>query len=71
MDAESTAVASIASTLKDHVEIAKDNSKVLAEMNDGIHGIYKAMEKLTEGIAKQNALLAEENEDKRKYHIQS
>ena len=70
MNVEGTAVASIASTLKEVVENAKDNSKVLAEMNGDIRRVYKAIEKLTEGIAQQNALLTEQNDDKRKYHIE-
>ena len=70
MNVEGTAVASIASTLKEVVENAKDNSKLLAEMNGDIRCVYKAIEKLTEGIAQQNALLAEQNDDKRKFHIE-
>ena len=63
MNVEGTAVASIARTQKEVVENAKDNSKVLAEMNVCIRRVYKAIEKLTEGIAQQN-------DDKRKYHIE-
>ena len=70
MNVEGTAVAFIASTLKEVVENAKDNSKVLADMNGGIRPVYKAMEKLTEGTAQQNALLSDQNEDKRKYRIE-
>ena len=39
-------------------------------MNGKIRRVYKAIEKLTEGIAQQNALLAEQNDDKWKYHIE-
>ena len=39
-------------------------------MNGGIRPVYKAMEKLTEGTAQQNALLSDQNEDKRKYRIE-
>ena len=70
MNVEGTAVASIASALKEVMENAKHNSKVLAEMNGGIRSVYKAIEKITEGIAQQNALLAEQNDDKRKYHME-
>ena len=53
---EGTAVASIASTLKEVVENAKDTSKVLAEMNGKIRRVYKAIEKLTERIAQRRLL---------------
>ena len=57
MDAEGTAVASMTSTLKEVLKNAKDNSKVLAEMNGGIRCVYKAMEKRTGGIEEQRNTL--------------
>ena len=70
MDIEGTAVASIASTLMEVVENARENSKLVADMNGGIRRVYQAMEQLTEGIAQRNAHLAEQNEDNRKHHIE-
>ncbi|XP_017470021.1 PREDICTED: uncharacterized protein LOC108361780 [Rhagoletis zephyria] len=58
-----------AQTTKEILENSTKHVLMISEFNSGLRRVYKAIEKTSDLVSKQNALIAEQNKDPRKHYL--